>query len=168
MMFLANPFVHMAIIVALMCLALALGVWVLVFKLNEIANRLERFRSGADRFRSEEITASHQPVQRDRAYADELPVVSQEHAFTKRFPMQPEHARMSRLSQNLISIFVGVISGLLGAALVAVFWPLLFPLSLQGSSAGEDAVGVAFLAFFLLFGVSGFLLCRRWTSSRYS
>ena len=158
----------MAIILALMCLALALGVSVLVFKLNEIANRLERFRSGADRVRSEDITMSHQPVQWNRAYSEELPVVSQEHAFTKRFPMQPEHSRMSRLIQNLVSIFVGVTSGLLGATLVAIFWPLLFPLSLEGSSAGEDAVGVAFLVFFLLFGVCGFLLCRRWTRSRYS
>jgi hypothetical protein len=168
MMFLANPFVQLAIILAFMCLALALGVSVLVFKLNLIANRLERFRSGADRVRSEDITTCHQPVQRNRAYSEELPVVSQEHAFTKRFPMQPEHSCMSRPKHNLISIFVGVISGLLGAALVAIFWPLLFPLSLQGSSAGEDAVGVAFLTFFLLFGISGFLLRRWWTRSRYS
>jgi hypothetical protein len=151
-MFLANPFVQLAIILAFMCLALALGVSVLVFKLNLIANRLERFRSGADRVRSEDITTCHQPVQRNRAYSEELPL----------------HSRMSMPKQNLISIFVGVISGLLGAALVAIFWPLLFPLSLQGSSAGEDAVGVAFLTFFLLFGISGFLLRRWWTRSRYS
>jgi hypothetical protein len=50
-----------------------------------------------------------------------------------------------------------------GGLLVAIFWPLLFPLSLRGSGAGEDAVGIAFLVLFLSFAVLGFLLCRRLT-----
>jgi hypothetical protein len=50
-----------------------------------------------------------------------------------------------------------------GGLLVAIFWPLLFPLSLRGSSRGEDAVAIAFLAFFFSFAVPGFLLCRRLT-----
>ena len=53
--------------------------------------------------------------------------------------------------------------GGLGGLLVAIFWSLLFPLSLRGSSGGEDAVTIALFAFFLSFAVPGFLLCRRLT-----
>jgi hypothetical protein len=70
---------------------------------------------------------------------------------------------MSRLTRNLLSVLVGAMFGGLGGLLVLVFWPLLFPLSLQGSSAGEDAVGIAFLVFYLSFAVPGFLVCRRLT-----
>jgi serine/threonine protein kinase len=73
-----------------------------------------------------------------------------------------EQSRMSRLSRNLLSICVGVICGGFGGLVVAIFWPLLFPLSLQGSSWG-DAVGIAFLVFFLSFAMTGFLLCRKLT-----
>jgi hypothetical protein len=48
-----------------------------------------------------------------------------------------------------------------GGLLVAIFWPLWFPLRLEGSSRGEDAVGIAFLVFFVSFAVVGFLLCRK-------
>ena len=70
---------------------------------------------------------------------------------------------MSRLTRNLISIWVGAVFGGFGGLLVAVFWPLLFPLSLQRSSRGEDAVGIAFLVFYLSVAVPGFLVCRRLT-----
>lgn len=71
---------------------------------------------------------------------------------------------MSKLSGNLLSICIGLMFGGFGALMVAIFWPLLFPLSLQGSSWAEDAVGIAFPVVFLTFAVSGFLLCRRLTS----
>jgi hypothetical protein len=67
---------------------------------------------------------------------------------------------MSKLAQNLVSIWVGVVLGGFGGLLITIFWPLLFPLSLQGSSWGEDNVAIALVASFLLFAVSGFLLCR--------
>lgn len=70
---------------------------------------------------------------------------------------------MSRLSRNLLCIWVGAIFGSLGGLLVAIFWPVLFPLHLQGSSRGEDTVGTAFLAFCVSFAVAGFLLCRKIT-----
>jgi hypothetical protein len=71
---------------------------------------------------------------------------------------------MSKLSRNLLSISVGVIFGGFGGLLVAIFWPLLFTESLQGSSLGEDSVGMAFLVFSLSFAVAGFLLCRKLTA----
>lgn len=71
---------------------------------------------------------------------------------------------MVRLTRNLLSVWVGATFGGFGGLLVLIFWPLLFPLSLRGSSRGEDAVGViAFSAFFLLFAVPGFLLCQKRT-----
>jgi hypothetical protein len=68
---------------------------------------------------------------------------------------------MTRFWRNLLSILIGVVSGCFGALIIAIFWPLLFPESLHGSSWGEEAVPFAFLACFSLFGVTGFLLCRR-------
>jgi len=47
--------------------------------------------------------------------------------------------------------------------MVAVFWPLLFPEPLQGSTWGVDATPLALIVFYAVFGVSGFLLCRRLT-----
>jgi hypothetical protein len=70
---------------------------------------------------------------------------------------------MSRLWRNLLCIWVGAMFGGFGGLLVAIFWPLLFPLRLQGSSRGEDAVGIAFLAFYVSFAMAGFLLCRKLT-----
>jgi hypothetical protein len=72
-------------------------------------------------------------------------------------------AAMGRATRNLLSIFVGVLFGGVGSLLVAIFWPLLFPSSLQGSSRGEDAVGIAFVVFYLSFALLGFLVCRRLT-----
>jgi hypothetical protein len=71
---------------------------------------------------------------------------------------------MSNLSQNLLSILIGGIFGGFGGLMVLIFWPLLFPLSLQGSSWGEDAIVIALPVVFLTFALSGFLLCRRLTS----
>ncbi len=71
---------------------------------------------------------------------------------------------MSRLARNLLCIWVGVILGGFGGLLVLIFWPLLFPLSLRGSSIGDDALlPIPFFAFYLSFAVPGFLLCRRLT-----
>jgi hypothetical protein len=68
---------------------------------------------------------------------------------------------MSRLARNLLCIWVGAMLGGFGGLWVAIFWPLLFPLSLRGSSGAENAVAIAFVGFFL--SVPGFLLCRRLT-----
>jgi hypothetical protein len=68
---------------------------------------------------------------------------------------------MSRSTGNLLCMLVGAMLGGFGGLLVLVSWPLLFPLSLRGSSRGEDAVAIAFFAFSLSFAVLGFLLCRR-------
>jgi hypothetical protein len=70
---------------------------------------------------------------------------------------------MSRISRNLLCIWVGNMVGGLGGLPVAIFWPLLFPLRLQGSSRGEDAGGIVFLALYVSFAVAGFLLCRKLT-----
>jgi ABC-type Fe3+-siderophore transport system permease subunit len=71
---------------------------------------------------------------------------------------------MSRFWRNLLSIFIGAMLGVFGGLMVCIFWPLLFPESLQGSSWGEDAgLTLAFIACFSLFGATGFLLCRRLT-----
>ena len=71
---------------------------------------------------------------------------------------------MSKISRNLLCVGVGVMFGGFGGLLIAVFWPLLFPLRLQGSSRGEDAIGIAFLPFCISFAASGFFLCRKLTS----
>jgi hypothetical protein len=70
---------------------------------------------------------------------------------------------MSRCTGNLLCILVGAMLGGFGGLLVLVFWPLLFPLSLRGSSRGEGAVAITFFAFSLSVAVLGFLLCRRLT-----
>ncbi len=70
---------------------------------------------------------------------------------------------MSRFWRNLLSIFIGAMVGGFAGFMVLVFWPLLFPESLQGSTRGENAVALALMACFSLFGATGFLLCRRLT-----
>ena len=72
-------------------------------------------------------------------------------------------SRMSRLVRNFLCIVIGAKFGYFGFVVVAIFWPLLFPLSLEGSSWGEDAIGIAMLVVFLTFAVLGFVLCRRLT-----
>jgi hypothetical protein len=52
-----------------------------------------------------------------------------------------------------------------GFLVVAIFWPLLFPAGLNGSSWGEDVVLIEFLAGISLCGVTGFLLCRKLTKN---
>jgi len=51
-------------------------------------------------------------------------------------------------------------SGCLGFLLMAIFWPLLFPLALHGSSRCEDAIAVAMPAVLFFFAACGFLVCR--------
>jgi TRAP-type C4-dicarboxylate transport system permease small subunit len=70
---------------------------------------------------------------------------------------------VSRLTQRLLSISVGAVFGGFGGLLVLIFWPLLFPLSLQNSTWGEDSAPIAFLAFFICFSVTGFLFVQRLT-----
>ena len=70
---------------------------------------------------------------------------------------------MTRFWRNLLSIVIGLMFGGFGSLMVLIFWPLLFPERLQGSSWGEDAVGLAGIACFAFFGIIGFLLCRRLT-----
>lgn len=65
--------------------------------------------------------------------------------------------------RNSLCVWVGAMLGGFGGLLVAIFWPLFFPLSLGRPNWGEDNVGIGFLAFFLLFAVPGFLLCRKLT-----
>jgi len=70
---------------------------------------------------------------------------------------------MSRFWRNLLSICIGLFFAGFGANLVFIFWPLLFPESLQGSSWGEAAAPLAVLGSASLFGVAGFLLARKLT-----
>ena len=70
---------------------------------------------------------------------------------------------MSRFWRNVLSIFIGLMFGGFGGFIVLVFWPLLFPEPLHGSTWGEDAGVFAYVACYAVFGVSGFLLCRRLT-----
>jgi hypothetical protein len=70
---------------------------------------------------------------------------------------------MSRSTGNLLCVLVGAMLGGFAGLLVLVFWPLLFPLSLRGSSTGEHALAIAFFALSLSVAVLGFLLCRRLT-----
>ena len=70
---------------------------------------------------------------------------------------------MNRFWRNFLSIFVGLIFGYVGFLIVAIFWPLLFPAAIHGSSWGEEAVPIAILVFFTSFFVAGFLLCRKLT-----
>jgi hypothetical protein len=70
---------------------------------------------------------------------------------------------MSRWVRNLLCVWVGAMLGGFGGLLVAIFWPLLFPLSLGRPSRGEDNAAIACLAFFLLFAIPAFFLCRRLT-----
>jgi hypothetical protein len=70
---------------------------------------------------------------------------------------------MNKFWRNALCIFVGFWFGWFGYLLTVIFWPLLFPASLQGASLGETVAPLAIVAFFLLFGVIGFRLCRRLT-----
>ena len=74
-----------------------------------------------------------------------------------------ESLRMSRLWRNALCIFIGLIFALVGLDLCFIFWPLLFPQSLRGSSLGQDFAPLACLASILLSGAVGFFLCRRLT-----
>jgi hypothetical protein len=72
---------------------------------------------------------------------------------------------MKSLARIFLCAVVAAICGYLGFLLVAIFWPLLFPLSLRGSSLGEDAVAIVISVFFMLFGAGGFVLCWKLTRS---
>jgi hypothetical protein len=65
------------------------------------------------------------------------------------------------LIRDVLSFYVAAIFGIASDILVAIFWPLLFPLSLEGRSWGEDAIGLAFLVSFIAFAMVGFQLCGR-------
>ena len=70
---------------------------------------------------------------------------------------------MTNLRRFWISVLVGFVFGAVGGFIVAVFGPLLFPLSMTDSSRAENATAFLFFAFFLLFGASGFWLCWKLT-----
>jgi hypothetical protein len=72
---------------------------------------------------------------------------------------------MKSLARIFLCAIVAAICGYLGFLLLAIFWPLLFPLSLKGSSLGEDAVAVVIPVFSMLFGAGGFVLCWKLTGS---
>jgi hypothetical protein len=75
-----------------------------------------------------------------------------------------EPPRMSTFWRNLLCILAGLISGYVGFLIVAIFWPLLFPATIQGTSWGEDTgLVIAVIAFFAFFFVAGLLFCRRLT-----
>jgi hypothetical protein len=70
---------------------------------------------------------------------------------------------MSRLWRNVLAIFIGLMSGSFGGLMVASFWTLLFPEPLHDSTWGVGVAPLALIVFYAVFGVSGFLLCRRLT-----
>jgi uncharacterized membrane protein YsdA (DUF1294 family) len=78
-------------------------------------------------------------------------------------PLRSEEIKVSRLGRTFLCILIGFVCAYVGFLAVAIFWPLLFPLSLVGRSTGENALVVAMPAISLLFGAGGFLLGQRAT-----
>ena len=65
---------------------------------------------------------------------------------------------MTNLGRFWLSVGAGVAFSAGGALLVAIFGPLLFPLSLNDSDHPEDSVVRLLLATFLCCGICGFFL----------
>ena len=74
-----------------------------------------------------------------------------------------DETEVSSLAHTFLCMAIGFVFAYAGFLVIAIFWPLLFPLSLEGRTPGENAVVVAMPAVSLLFGTGGFLLCRRLT-----
>jgi hypothetical protein len=70
---------------------------------------------------------------------------------------------MTNRTRSGLSVLCAFFFGCVGGFIVAVFGPLLFPASITGSSLGEDIVVFSMLAFFLAFGVGGFMICWKYT-----
>ncbi|MBI1740008.1 MAG: hypothetical protein HYR57_03890 [Candidatus Koribacter versatilis] len=68
---------------------------------------------------------------------------------------------MSNAVRFLGPLVVAFVAGAAGALIVAIFGPLLFPLSLSGAGASENAVVDLMVICFLVLGACGFVLCRK-------
>jgi uncharacterized membrane protein len=68
---------------------------------------------------------------------------------------------MSNAVRFLGPLVVAFVAGAAGALIVAIFGPLLFPLSLSDAGASENTVVDLVLIAFLVFAACGFVLCRR-------
>jgi H+/Cl- antiporter ClcA len=71
---------------------------------------------------------------------------------------------MTSLGRIFACMVAAGVFGYLGLIAVAIFGPLLFPLSLTDSSHAENSVVLLMLIVALLFGAAGVLLCWRLTS----
>jgi hypothetical protein len=70
---------------------------------------------------------------------------------------------MTNHTRALLSSLSAFMLGCVGGFIVAVFGPLLFPASINGPSLGEDIAVFSMAAFFLVFGIGGFVICWRYT-----
>ena len=70
---------------------------------------------------------------------------------------------MMRALRTLAPFLAAFLSGAVGFLLVAIFWPLLFPLQLNGTSWGEEIGPLAGLGAPMLFAICGFLIGRKLT-----
>ena len=70
---------------------------------------------------------------------------------------------MGRFWRNFLCISIAIVFAVFGNEIVFIFWPLIFPQRLDGSSRGDDALPFVVVMFFLSFGAIGLLLSRRLT-----
>ena len=70
---------------------------------------------------------------------------------------------MTNHTRALLSALSAFMLSCVGGYIVAVFGPSLFLASINGPSLGEDIVVFSIAAFFLVFGIGGFVLCWRYT-----
>jgi hypothetical protein len=77
---------------------------------------------------------------------------------------------MRSLARTFVCLGAGVVCGRVGMVLGAIFLPLAFPLSLPDSSHAENTVVALMVLIMVLFAVSGFVLCwkfsGRWVRDR--
>jgi hypothetical protein len=70
---------------------------------------------------------------------------------------------MTHGTRSGLSILCAFFFGCVGGFIVAVFGPLIFPASISGWSLGENIVVFSMPAFFVAFGVGGFIICWKYT-----
>ena len=70
---------------------------------------------------------------------------------------------MTSHTRALWSSLSAFILSCVGGFIVVVFGPLVFPESINGPSLGEHIVVFSIAAFFLVFGIGGFVICWRYT-----
>jgi hypothetical protein len=68
---------------------------------------------------------------------------------------------MTHRMGTFVSLSVGGFLGVVASFIPMIFGPLVFPLAVSSPTPGEDIVGVAIPAFFLVFGAIGFFTTRR-------